>query len=146
MNDFCFFKEENGASKSWPLGLERVWSHSVVSNSWRPHGLRSLPGPQSMEFSRLEYWSGLPFPSSGDLPDPGIESRSPMLQADSLPSESPGKPVLMMLSIFSCTCWSSLCLLGKNVYWSSNWSSSQFFFWFWKMWLLSSCTFVPYQM
>ena len=40
--------------------------------------------PLSMEFSRQEHWSGLPFPSSGDLPNPGIESRSPTLQADSL--------------------------------------------------------------
>ena len=45
--------------------------------------------PLSMEFSRQEYWSGLPFPSPEDLPDPGIEPRSPILQADSLPSEPP---------------------------------------------------------
>ena len=45
----------------------------------------------SMEFSRREYWNGLPFPFLGDLLDPGIESRSPALQADSLPSEPPGK-------------------------------------------------------
>ena len=45
----------------------------------------------SMGFSRQDYWSGLPFPSPGDLPDPGIESRSPALQADSLPTELPGK-------------------------------------------------------
>ena len=44
-----------------------------------------------MEFSRPEYWSGLPFPSPGDLPKPGIEPRSPALQADSLPAELPGK-------------------------------------------------------
>ena len=43
--------------------------------------------PLSMEFSRQEYWSGLPFPSLGDLPDPGIEPRSPALQADDLPTE-----------------------------------------------------------
>ena len=43
--------------------------------------------PQSMEFSRQEYWSGLPFPSPGDLPDPGIKPGSPALQADALPSE-----------------------------------------------------------
>ena len=49
--------------------------------------------PQSMEFSRQEYWSGLPFPSPGDL-DPGIESRSPTLQADALPSEPPVKPYM----------------------------------------------------
>ena len=46
--------------------------------------------PPSMGISRQEYWSGLPFPSSGDLPDPGIEPRSPALQADSLLSELPG--------------------------------------------------------
>ena len=47
--------------------------------------------PLSMGFSRQEYWSVLSFPSLGDLPDPGIELRSPALQADSLPSEPPGK-------------------------------------------------------
>ena len=45
----------------------------------------------SMGFSRQEYWSGLPFPSSEDLPDPKIEPGSPTLQADSLLSESQGK-------------------------------------------------------
>ena len=50
--------------------------------------------PLSMEFCRQEYWSGLPFPSPGDLPDPRIKPRSPTLQADSLPTEPPGKPVL----------------------------------------------------
>ena len=48
--------------------------------------------PPSMGFSRQEYWSGLPFPSPGDLPDPGTEPRSPALQADALLSEPPGKP------------------------------------------------------
>ena len=46
-----------------------------------------------MTFSRQEHWSGLPFPSPGDLPDPGIEPGSPTLQADALPSETPGKLV-----------------------------------------------------
>ena len=49
--------------------------------------------PPSMEFSRQEYWSGLPLPSSGDLPDPEIKSRSLALQADALPSEPAGKPL-----------------------------------------------------
>ena len=49
--------------------------------------------PQSMEFSRQEYWNGLPYPSPGDLPDTGIKPGSPTLQADSLPSELPGKPI-----------------------------------------------------
>ena len=66
---------------------------SVVSNSvisWTV----THQAPLSMEFSRQEYWSGLPFPTPGDLPDPGIESGSPELQADSLLSEPPGKPRL----------------------------------------------------
>ena len=49
--------------------------------------------PLSMGFSRQEYWSGLPFPSPRDLPDPGIKHGSPALQADSLPLEPPGKPI-----------------------------------------------------
>ena len=49
--------------------------------------------PWSMGFSRQEYWSELPCPPPGDLPDPGIEPRSPTLQVDSLPAETPGKPL-----------------------------------------------------
>ena len=48
--------------------------------------------PPSMGFSRQEYWSRLPFPTPGDLPNPGMESRSPAVQADALTSEPPGKP------------------------------------------------------
>ena len=48
--------------------------------------------PPSMGFSRQECWSGLPFPSPGDLPDPGIEPGSPTFQADALTSELPGNP------------------------------------------------------
>ena len=51
-----------------------------------------LPACYPLRFSRQEYWSGLPFSSPGDLLDPGIEPESPALQADSLPSEPPGKP------------------------------------------------------
>ena len=50
--------------------------------------------PLSMGFSRQEYWSGLPFPSPGDLPDPGIKPGSPRLEADALTSEPPGKPLM----------------------------------------------------
>ena len=49
--------------------------------------------PLSMGISRQEYWSGLPFPSPGDLPDLGIKPGSPPLQADSLPTELQGKPL-----------------------------------------------------
>ena len=52
--------------------------------------------PLSVEFSMQEYWSGLPFPSPGDLPDPGIKPRSPTLQTDALRSEPPGKPMLVI--------------------------------------------------
>ena len=55
----------------------------------------SCQAPLSMGFSKQEYWSGLPFPSPGDLPDPGTEPGSPALQADSLPSEPPEKPFLV---------------------------------------------------
>ena len=48
--------------------------------------------PLSMAFSRQEYWSGSPFPSPGDLPDPGIKPRCPALQADALLSEPQGNP------------------------------------------------------
>ena len=53
--------------------------------------------PLFIEFSRQEYWSGLPFPSPGDLPDPGIEPRFLALQVYSLPSEPPGKPPLFYI-------------------------------------------------
>ena len=62
--------------------------------------------PPSIEFSRQEYWSGLPFPSPGDLPDPGIEPRSPTLWADTLPSEPPGKPCC--LNILTKKLWTHL--------------------------------------
>ena len=50
-----------------------------------------------MEFSRQEYWSGLTFPSPGDLPDPGIKPGSPVLQADALLSEPPGKSNILIM-------------------------------------------------
>ena len=70
--------------------LESV-SCSAVPGSLGPHGVQSTR-LLSMEFSRQEYWSGQPFPSAGDLPNPGIESGSPALLADSLLSEPLGKP------------------------------------------------------
>ena len=61
--------------------------------------------PLSMEFSRQEYWSGLPFPPPGDLPNPGTKPGSPAFQADALPSELPGKPKhemgVNLLALFS---------------------------------------------
>ena len=68
-------------------------SHSVVNDSatlWTV----AYQAPLSMGFSRQEYWSGLPFPSPGDLPNPVIEHRSPALQACSLPSKPLWKPTI----------------------------------------------------
>ena len=65
----------------------------------------------SMGFSRQEYWSGLPFPSTGDLPDPGIEPRSPALQEESLPTELQGKSQKdesQRTDTFELWCWRRL--------------------------------------
>ena len=62
--------------------------------------------PQSMEFSRQEYWNGLPLPSPGDLSDPGIEPRSPALQADSLPLSHWGSLFIFWTSLQSSRCFS----------------------------------------
>ena len=67
-------------------------SCSVMSNSAIPRTIAHL-APLSMEFSRQEYWRGLPFSSPGELPDPGIKTGPPALQADSLLPEPPGKPI-----------------------------------------------------
>ena len=65
-----------------------VLSHSVEFDSLRPQA------PLTVGISRQEYRSGLPFPSPGDLPNPGIKPASPALQADALASEPPGKPLI----------------------------------------------------
>ena len=56
----------------------------------------ALQASLSMEFSRQEYWSGFPCPAPGDIPDPGIETKSPALQADSLPTKPTGKPIYIV--------------------------------------------------
>ena len=79
------------AIPSWRLKVKGSVAHCVwlCTTPWTV----ACQTPLSMEFSRQEYWSGLPFPSPGDLPHPGIKPRSPALQEDSLPSEPPGKPL-----------------------------------------------------
>ena len=61
--------------------------------------------PPSIRFSRQEYWSGLPFPSPGNLPDPEIEPRSPALEAEALTSEPPGKPAILRRQAQSYRFW-----------------------------------------
>ena len=74
-------------------------NRSVVLNSATPWTV-ARQAPLSMGFSRQEYWSGLPFHSQGIVPTPGIESRSPALQADSLPPEPPGRPCRINRGVF----------------------------------------------
>ena len=81
----------------------------------------TLQPPLSREFSRQEYWSGLPFPSPGDLPNPGIEPGSASLKVDSSPFESPGKihqgrasfrhPIYNKLNVACLQTWQCLCAL-----------------------------------
>ena len=87
-----------------------VCAGSVVSSSVTPW-TGSCQAPPSTEFSRQEYWSGLPFPPPRDLRDPEIEPGSPLspaLQADSFTTEPPGKPKL---------CYSLLALLLPSMLW-----------------------------
>ena len=86
------------------------FSCSVMSDSATPWTI-ACQAPQSIGFSRQEYWSGLPFPSPGDLPDLGIKLRSPALQVDSLPCEPLGKPKaptvyiqMYIIDIYKCVC------------------------------------------
>ena len=90
-----------------PLPTEVKWSEVTLLSRVRLFAtLWSVAHqvPLSMGFSRQEYWSGLPFPSPGDLPDPGIKPQSPALEADALTSESPGKPLTNWPS-FSLLVW-----------------------------------------
>ena len=76
-----------------------------MSDSFATPRTVALQAPLSREFSGQECWSGLPFSSPGDLPDPGIEPGSPELRADSLPSEPPGKPYGLAQAGAVCCEW-----------------------------------------
>ena len=88
--------------------MEYVLCRAVLSHLWlfvTPWAV-ALQAPLSMEFSRQEYWSGLPFPPPGDLPNPGIKPGCPALQVVSLQSEPPGKPEEMCSDhLFSIKCY-----------------------------------------
>ena len=86
---------------SSPDGYTEFWVKSLSSvrlfvTPWTV----AHQAPLSMGFSRQEYWSGLPFPSPGCLPNPGIEPRSPTLQAGALASEPSGKPNGYTVSLY----------------------------------------------
>ena len=95
---------ENGGlvAKSCPT-LETPWTGACQA-------------PLSMGFSWQAYWSGLPFPSPGDLPDPEIEPGSPALQADSLLPELQGKPCIRVLNPLLCAAHSGLLHSSLDVY------------------------------
>ena len=78
----------------WNCHFSAWWwfSCSVVSDSFVTPWTAALQAPLSMEFTRQEYWSGLPFPSPGNLPDPGIEPVSPALAGRFFTAEPPRKP------------------------------------------------------
>ena len=79
-------------SLGWEDPLEQGTATCSSIQAWRSPWTEEPDGLQSMEFSRPEHYSGPLFPSPGDLPNPGIEPRSPASQADSLLSEPLGKP------------------------------------------------------
>ena len=90
---------------------------SVMSNSLGPHGLHPTRLLCPRGFSRQEYWSGLPCPPSGYLPNPGIEPRSPALQVDSLPTEPPGKPSIYKYLQIKCL---------RQYLWKHFWTLEQY--------------------
>ena len=86
LSPFSHYSGQGGAENAQPGCQE--WMCKSLTHVW----LFATPWAiQSMEFSRPEYWSGWPFPSPGDLPNPGIKHTSPALQVDSLPAELPGE-------------------------------------------------------
>ena len=113
--------DKNNNNNNLPLGvrwLSRLWlfleSESLsLRHVWLFATLWTVAcqAPLSMEFFRQEYWSGLPFPSPGDLPDLVIEHRSPALQADSLPFEPPG------LDLFQTFCFNCFLFFFFFFFW-----------------------------
>ena len=86
----------HGTTDWFQIGKVKSLSHvQLFATPWTV----TYQAPPSMGFSRQEYWTGLPFPSPGDLLDPGIEPRSPALQAKALPSEPPGKGASNLLEV-----------------------------------------------
>ena len=89
--------EKGGMVGCWKLGKQQGSMYVVCNQSLSGVQLSATPrtvthqSSLSMGFPQQEYWSGLPFPSPGDIPNPGMEPASPALQADSLLSEPPGK-------------------------------------------------------
>ena len=75
--------------QKWKVRVKLLSPVRLFATPWTV----TYQAPPSMGFSKQEYWSGVPLPSPGDLPDPGIEPGTPALRAEALTSEPPGKPM-----------------------------------------------------
>ena len=93
--DSCFGQQGLYTCATWEVTVKVRWKCKWLRGVWLCHPMDwtvACQAPPSMEFSRQEQWTGLLFPSSGNLPDPGTKPKSPALQADSSPPEPLGKP------------------------------------------------------
>src|SRR5574340_452792 len=88
---FSFQSQRKAMPKNVQVKVKSLTRLQLFATPWTV----DYQARSSMGFSRQEYWSGLPFPSPGDLHDPGIEPGLPIFQADALTSEPPGKPSLL---------------------------------------------------
>ena len=91
----CFGQQGLYTCATWEVTVKVKWKCKWLSGVWLCHPMDwtvACQAPLSMEFSRPEQWTGLLFPSTGNLPVPGTEPKSPALQADSSPPEPLGKP------------------------------------------------------
>ena len=111
-NIIFLFQKKILLTCEWVKSLSRV---RLFATLWTG----AHQAPQSIGFSRQEYWSRLPFPSPGDLPDPGIKPRSPTLQADTLTSEPWGWFTIVMFYNFL-----KISLHWWFPWWSSGWEST----------------------
>ena len=104
LNDKYYRYSERKKNSVWKLTFKRKSKVKLLSHVWLFETPRAVTyqAPLSMGFSRQEYWSGLPFPSPGDLPNPGIEPRSLALQTDALPSE-PRKVIYKLGQSLNCS-------------------------------------------
>ena len=101
----------------WAIPGELLWEFVMWKSLSRVWFFVTPWTKQSMEFSRPKYWSGKPFPSPGDLPNPGIEPRSPTFQVDSLPAQPPGKSLVAAKYIQQ---------IWKTQQWPQGWKRSVF--------------------
>ena len=111
-------KDKGGINLTATVSEESIWGRLLKGLGWRvdceSHSIDVLRVHGSIEFCRPGHWSGGPFPSPGDLPKPGTEPRSSALQADSLSSEPPGKPSLLVQ--FSSVQFSSVTQLCPTLF------------------------------